>query len=271
MAAISWKGRLVYIAYDSDRTVKPEVRQAESALAQVLQQLGAVVKVVQLPMGPMGPDGQASKQGLDDFLVQNGAEALQALLGEAVDPEQVKKQPAEETGGLCNYFIEEVPNDDPEDGEEKVKIIAKPLKLILSDCLAKSHGWPKRVGSQLFVVRNYQPGYLENNHALMAYLGCVVPRRSLCPKAHPIDWKSGSDFVTVPQFYAALQQQAQDYQAVECFPHEPQLERHYYAHPPLEDGDGKALFGLLRRFAPATAEDGDLILAFFLSLVTGVP
>lgn len=268
---IRWKDRHVYIVFDSDRRQKPEVRRAESALARALQDAGALVRVVQLPDGPAGADGLPTKQGLDDFLVKHGAEALHPLIAEARFPEVLGPRTREETGGLCNYFIEEAEKPKPGEKKKKDKVIAKPLKCILSDCMSKTQGWPKRVGNLLFSVRDYQPQYLENTHALMAFLGCTVPRRELEPKAHPIDWQSGSSLVTQPQFFAAMQQYAEAYQAIECQPHEPMLDGHYYAHPPVTGGDGAALFGLLRRFSPATAEDGDLILAFLLTLVAGVP
>lgn len=271
LAGISWKDRCVYIVFDSDRSHKPAVRQAESRLAQALQDVGAVVRVVQLPDGPAGGDGLPSKQGLDDFLVRHGAEALHPLIAGAIKPEVFGPRLREESGGLCNYSMEEAEQGDAEGKEKKDKVIAKPLKLILSDCIYKTKGWPKRVGNQLFSVRDYQPLYLENNHSLMAYLGYTVPRRELAPKAHPIDWRSGSDLVTQPQFFAAMQQYAECYQAIECHPHEPLLPSHYYVHPPVTGGDGSALFGLLRRFSPATQEDGDLILAFLLTLVSGIP
>lgn len=46
---VAWEGRIVYITFDSDATTKPEVRQAEAALAAELQRRGAVVRVVRLP------------------------------------------------------------------------------------------------------------------------------------------------------------------------------------------------------------------------------
>ena len=271
LASIHWSNRTVYIVFDSDRVDKPEVRKAESALAQALSRAGAVVKVVQLPAGPPNAEGNATKQGLDDYLVREGAEPFQSLLVEAVDPESLDKNLLEETGGLVNYILEKDEKQDPADEKEKVKVIPKPLKLIMSDCQFKSKGWPKRVGNQLFAVKNHKPQFLCNTHELMAYLGCIMPRRVLEPKAHPIDWRSGSGFVTQPQFYAALQQSAEAFDAVEAYPHEPPLPNHYYVHPPVDGGDGSALFGLLSRFSPATMEDADLLLAFLLSLVCGVP
>lgn len=101
------------------------MRKAESALAQALRRAGAIVKVVQLPAGKPNSERRATKQGLDDFLVAEGAESFHSLLVDAVDPESLDK--LEETGGLCNYLVEKVEKQDPADEEEKVKFIAKPL------------------------------------------------------------------------------------------------------------------------------------------------
>lgn len=80
---VAWKGRRVFLCYDSDAATKPEVRQAEAALAAELQRRGAVVKVVRLPGGPDG-----AKLGLDDFLVAKGPAALRELLERAEEPEE---------------------------------------------------------------------------------------------------------------------------------------------------------------------------------------
>jgi DNA polymerase I-like protein with 3'-5' exonuclease and polymerase domains len=85
LAAVAWKGRPVYLVYDSDVAQKRDVEQARWNLAQVLSVKGAVVKIVELPAGPEG-----EKVGLDDFLVAQGAEAFRALLETAQDPRPPK-------------------------------------------------------------------------------------------------------------------------------------------------------------------------------------
>jgi hypothetical protein len=78
LAAVAWRGRTVYIVYDSDAASKPAVRGAEERLAQALMGCGAVVKVVRLPLSP------GVKVGLDDFLVAHGPDALHGLLTASV-------------------------------------------------------------------------------------------------------------------------------------------------------------------------------------------
>ena len=71
---ITWRGRVVYIVFDSDIATKPEVRDAEIALAQELRHRGARVLAVRLPAGPGG-----EKVGLDDYLLIHSIEALCAI------------------------------------------------------------------------------------------------------------------------------------------------------------------------------------------------
>lgn len=78
MAAIAWPGRKVAIIYDSDAATNPNVVRAQNALAQKLSDKGALPLIASLPPTP---DGQ--KQGLDDFIVAQGAEALVEVLAEA--------------------------------------------------------------------------------------------------------------------------------------------------------------------------------------------
>jgi len=75
---VALKGRLVYIAFDSDVMTKREVQQALDRLAVFLTSKGAMVKLVYLPPAPDG-----GKQGVDDFLAAGGT--LDTLLALAAD------------------------------------------------------------------------------------------------------------------------------------------------------------------------------------------
>lgn len=99
---IEWKGRRVFIVFDSDIADKPGVQDAESRLAAQLQNRGAIVKVVRIPQGEHDKDGKPTKQGLDDYLVTqpDPKRAMRELLDAAEDPtppdaESVKR-PAKE-------------------------------------------------------------------------------------------------------------------------------------------------------------------------------
>lgn len=72
--AVNWENRRVYIAYDSDAATNPDVCMAELALARELLQLGAMPHIVRLQHKRDG-----TKQGIDDFLVDNTAAKLLEL------------------------------------------------------------------------------------------------------------------------------------------------------------------------------------------------
>src|SRR5262249_46568152 len=70
----TWRGRGVYIVFDSDIITNPKVRTAEQRLAGELRRRGARVMAVRLPPGLAG-----AKVGLDDYLVAHSVETLCAI------------------------------------------------------------------------------------------------------------------------------------------------------------------------------------------------
>jgi len=68
--AIKFAGRKVYIVFDTDIRLKPEVRRAANAFAEQLLRLGAIVYEIILP-----DVKETGKTGLDDFLVTKGKDA----------------------------------------------------------------------------------------------------------------------------------------------------------------------------------------------------
>lgn len=83
LAAVVWKGRTIFIAYDSDLAEKSEVAWAEWNLAEALRAVGAIIKVVRLPNEPDG-----KKNGLDDYIARHGAEAFAAVVASAKTAER---------------------------------------------------------------------------------------------------------------------------------------------------------------------------------------
>lgn len=73
----NWTGRSVVIAFDSDAAHKPRVVEAQTHLAQLLIQRGALPTVVSIP-----PMETGAKQGLDDYLInfQSPLDAWEDLL-----------------------------------------------------------------------------------------------------------------------------------------------------------------------------------------------
>ena len=62
---ITWKGRLVYLVFDSDAQTNSHVRLALARLGEHLDRRGALIRVIALPAGPAG-----EKVGADDYLHQ---------------------------------------------------------------------------------------------------------------------------------------------------------------------------------------------------------
>lgn len=82
LEAIDWKGRTVYIVFDSDAVENDDVRLAEGRLAAALKARGANVRVVRLPA-----EEEGTKNGADDYLVRYGPGAMRKLLDAAEEPE----------------------------------------------------------------------------------------------------------------------------------------------------------------------------------------
>ncbi len=86
LAAVAWHGRRVTLVFDSDAATNPKVRLAEWRLARALADAGAVVRVARLSAAADG-----AKQGLDDYLMANGVEALRGLIAAAGRPRRPPK------------------------------------------------------------------------------------------------------------------------------------------------------------------------------------
>ena len=71
---VSWQGRIVYLAFDSDVSRKQGPQRALHRLAGLLAERGAHVFQVMIPPAPDG-----SKQGLDDYLARHGRDSFIAL------------------------------------------------------------------------------------------------------------------------------------------------------------------------------------------------
>ncbi|HML30516.1 MAG TPA: DUF3854 domain-containing protein, partial [Hyphomicrobium sp.] len=79
---IRYANRPVIILFDSDRADNPNVRVAEDRLSSELSlKRRANVFLVTLPAGPNG-----TKQGVDDFIVRHGPDALHKLVEEKAAP-----------------------------------------------------------------------------------------------------------------------------------------------------------------------------------------
>jgi hypothetical protein len=80
LAAIVWKGRPVWICFDTDPRRNPSVNQALSEFACLLTKLGAIVTIIELPLGPPDENGIPTKMTIDDFIVAYGEATFHELV-----------------------------------------------------------------------------------------------------------------------------------------------------------------------------------------------
>jgi hypothetical protein len=191
------------------------------------------------------------------------------------DDDEEPPDPPNQDGGeptptlLTNYYECEVEVEDA-DGKKKKETtkLGKSAATVAGELTRVTGGWPKRVEQNLFVPDQDRPLYLDDPAALFAWAGRQLPAGD----RNAIRWVGqGPDKLSRAEFLAHLQQTVEQFNAVEAYPHWPQMPGHYYLHPKLQGGDGKALAGLLKRFRPATPFDASLIESFLLTLVAGVP
>jgi hypothetical protein len=178
--------------------------------------------------------------------------------GHAAPPRETATEPA----GFANFRLEEETS-----GDRKVTVkVGKPIRALADELIQLTGGWPKRFGEQLFVEgAEREPLWLDSADNLFAWIAGQLSGQG----DNSLRWSRGEDKVTQGQLLAYLQQSVDCFDAVEAFPHFPELPRHYYMHRPIEGGNGKALAELLGRFRPSTLVDADLIRGFFLSLCWG--
>jgi hypothetical protein len=168
---------------------------------------------------------------------------------------------------FSNFYVEEGTDSS---GNRTTRNVGYPVTHLIDQLHGFGHGFPKRVSKQLFCREGDDPIYLSSPVELSAWMGRTLSRQLPGIQSNPIIWGRARDMVSMGELYSALQQQAEAFEAVEQYPHEPQLPHHYYCHRPLTAPEHGALFHLLGRFAPASELDADLLLAFFLTLVCGV-
>jgi len=87
----------------------------------------------------------------------------------------------------------------------------------------------------------------------------------------PVRWHRGELFVTQAQFRSGLSQTADQFAAIEQYPHEPMIPRHYYLCSEPVPGGGDALRQFLDFFQPATPIDRDLMQAAMMTMLWGGP
>ena len=180
------------------------------------------------------------------------------------DGEQEQEQ-EQDDGRIANFRL--VKFVDEETGKSKIVKIGLAQHTIARRLNKVVGNWPKAADGMLFVEgAEYIPRMLESGTQLFAWIGSKSKSRD-----NLNNWADrGDTLVSRGQFYEHLRMTVPQYDAVEPYPHEPPLAKHYYMHPPLKSKDTGAFVGLLSRFSPATAVDAQLIKAAWLTAFAGL-
>jgi hypothetical protein len=265
LAGIVWRGRVVYIVFDSDRATNENVRLAEFKLARLLAELGAVVRFVQLPEKEDG-----GKTGLDDYLLKHTKKDLQQLLDQA---DELRREWHDEEGLSNGYTVERITSEivtDRKGNRQRVGMVEcqrvpEPPHKIEERLLEIGGGMPKRLGNVLIVDGdNGRPLALEKSNDLVGWAHKCLPKTG----RNLVEWHERAEgFVKKAEFFSYLQLSdgIELVEGVEEFPHHPLLPKFFYLKAAPCGYGGQALAGLLAKFEPASPVDAELIKAAFLT------
>ena len=145
--------------------------------------------------------------------------------------------------------------------------VGLPIQAVADRLFRATGGWPKRVGPLPFAEGEDGPLWLEDQNQFFGWAAAKLGGAF----SNPLEWHSGHDKVTKGEFVAHVGMTAEPFEAVEVFPHEPLIARHYYMHPAPAGGDGSALNALVAKFKPASGVDRELFKAMILTLFWGGP
>jgi hypothetical protein len=201
--SVALNGRRVYVVFDSDVTVKPQVSKALERFKRFLESGGAEVLIVYLPHGEGG-----MKQGVDDYFVAGHtvddllSHAATELRGpHASDEDEAPEAPYRETAGgivwdkptrdgtsptpLTNFtarIVSDVVEDDGAEERHTFEVEAtlgtRTRRFPVPAGSFASMGWvPPRLGAGAFVY----PGFGYERHAAVAIqlLSGEVPERKV--------------------------------------------------------------------------------------------
>lgn len=121
MQQIEWRGRDVFICYDSDAITNRLVVTAEVRLARTLTDAGAFVRVVRLPSLP-----KTEKTGINDFLAAEGKEKFENLLNQTesfIEFQELHRLNTEVIYVKHPSMVAEYPLEDHPQGQPKYRMM----------------------------------------------------------------------------------------------------------------------------------------------------
>lgn len=156
-------------------------------------------------------------------------------------------------------------------GKDHTYYLAKPIREVRANLLARTGNWPRQIGSTLFVFQadkgdgNQRYLTFTKPPALFAWI-----RENLTPQ-----WKSGNggaqdsngtNYVTMEQLYQSLHAHATHYEGISRAPHWPERQDQFYDYggdlPPPSDGH-RAFWQMIDFFCLADETYRLLAAAFF--------
>lgn len=147
------------------------------------------------------------------------------------------------------------------DGKVMKTRVAIPQMQIVESTFKLFDGWPKRVGSELFVCNNSKIEYLTKPHMLFSWMR----------DQKDVLWGSGESLATKDEFHCSLTRGADEFKDIQHHAHFPPIEGIFYTCKQPKVGNGEQLEKMISFFCPATKEDRQLILASIATTFWGGP
>ena len=123
--------------------------------------------------------------------------------------------------------------------------------------------WPQMAYDKLFVPdATSGVRWIDSSSQLQAWMSESLDE--------PPNFIRRAGFIKEETLFETIKSAADKIDAIEYFPHEPQIAGRYYACESLPEGDLTHLENLLNRFRLASDVDKQLILAFFMTLISGL-
>jgi len=238
----------VVVLADNDDTGR---RHANQVAASTKAAGAASIKLVELPGLPL--KGDVSDWLNAGHTTDELSQIVEAASEWVAPPKERQPELTAEQLALLSPTITNVRGE--EDERE-----ALPMADVLASIDQVTCGWPRRVGTSLFVD--------DPTHGLHQ-LGKIDEMFGWLQSKAIVTWHRLTGCCSRGEVFHELQRTAKAYRAIEAFPHFPPFPDHYYAHEEVTPGTGEHLQQLLDKFCPETQIDRDLILALFATAAWG--
>jgi len=239
------RGRDVVILPDNDRAGRDHARNVAKSLIEHGANSVRVAILTGLP----------DKGDVIDFLNAGGTkDQIQQAIDAAKSVEKALPDENEEKPAS----VASIANHEVDWSGEEPKVLAKPMQDIIGSITSRTEGFPKRVGSALFVRDGEDSiSWLQNSPSLFGWIGSVT--------GIPAVFRKAAHLHTQAEVFAEFQRTAESFLSVETLPHIPPIPDHYYVCPDIEPGNGKTLEALVDRYSPESEIDRDLLIAAFVT------